>query len=321
MAIEVLTLAEARRSHLPGVIALHQAAWGRVVDLREYDQMARAGFPWTPYQAVFAVEGDDVLSGVYTSRYPFVTPDGPEAATGIETVMTRPDAKGRGLASRLLDEVHRRERADGLRLSLLWTGRSNRAYDLYRRLGYRDLYRPRSSLRYVGRAPPVAPTDVRVRPATRADAEVLERLHRRANAGRLGFARRFPHSFRTRFLVRQIRPDQVLLAERRGRPVGYATAEVNLRSARARELVSPSPDVRASLRRAVEHRTPRRWVVYSDAWFRGPADPVLARGTPLLEGYAVMMALPLARGLPSTDLVRWLGVGGPGFACQALDFF
>ncbi len=321
MAVEIIDFDEAYRDHRNALVSLHYSAWGGLDDLAAAQRARRSGFPFAPYLGVYAREDHALLSAVFASHYPVTTPDGPETVAGIELVMTRPDATRRGLAGELLREVHRRERGAGRRLSLLCTGRSNLAHELYLKLGYQDIFTPRAALRYIDRPPRKAAARIRVRRAGTRDAPALARVHRRANARALGFARRDARSFRTRFLSGVVAVQNLLLAERRGAVVGYATLEPHSSWNRAAEVIAPTPDVRGALMAALERESRGHWLVFGSDWFSGAGDPELDRCSPLLPSYSVMMACPLAPELRRRNLYQWLRADGRPFACQLLDMF
>ena len=321
MAIEIVDFDDAYRDNRNALVSLHYSAWGGLDDLASALDARRSGFPFASYLGVYAREGDALLSAVFVSHYPLTTPDGPETAAGIELVMTRPDAIRRGLAGQLLREVHRRERSAGLRLSLLCTGRSNLAHELYLKLGYQDIFQPRTALRYIDRPTSQALPIIRVRRARASDAPALARVHRRANAGALGFTRRHPRSFRIRFLSGTAAARNLLVAERDGRVAGYATLEPHRTWSRAAEVIAPTPDVRRALMATLERNSRGRWLVFASDWFSGDDDPELIQYTPLLPTYAVMMACPLAPELRRRNLFQWFRSSGRPFACQLLDMF
>ncbi len=321
MGIEIVDFDDAYRDYRNALVSLHYSAWGGLDDLALALRARRSGFPFASYLGVYAREGDMLLSAVFVSHYPLTTPDGPETVAGIELVMTRPDAMRRGLAGQLLREVHRRERNAGHRLSLLCTGRSNLAHELYLKLGYRDIFYPRTTLRYIDRPTSNASLITRVRRARASDAPALARVHRRTNAGALGFTRRYPRSFRIRFLSGIAATRNVLVAERHGRVAGYATLELHSNWSRAAEVIAPTPDVRRALMATLERRSKGRWLVFGSGWFSGDDDPELMQYTPLLPSYSVMMACPLAPELRRRNLHQWFRSGGRPFACQLLDMF
>ncbi len=321
MAIEIVDFDEAYQHYRNALVSLHYSAWGGLDDLTAALRARRSGFPFAPYLGLYAREDNALLSAVFVSHYPVTTPDGPETVAGIELVMTRPDATRRGLAGQLLREVHRREQTAGPRLSLLCTGRSNLAYELYLKLGYQDIFTPRAALRYIDRPTTTVFPTIRVRRVRTRDALALARVHRRTNAGALGFARRDPRSFRTRFLSGAVAVRNLLVAERHGRVEGYATLEPHLSWSRAAEVIAPTSDVRAALMARLERESKGRWLAFGSEWFSGDDDPELIRYTPLLPSYSVMMACPLAPSLRRRNLYRWFRSGGKPFACQLLDMF
>ncbi len=321
MAVEIVTFDDAYREHRGALVSLHYHAWGGLDDLAAIRTARRSGFPFAPYLGLYAREGEALLSAVIVSRYRLTTPVGPETVAGIEMVMTRPDAMRRGLAGYLLREVHRLERSAGQRLSLLCTGRSNLARELYLKLGYQDIFYPRATLGYVDRPVTKSPRGYRVRRSRASDVPALARLHRRANAGSLGFSQRSPRSYRLRFLSGNVAARHLFVAERQGRIEGYATLEAHPTWNRAAEVIAPTPDARAALLAMLEHRSHARWLVLGSGWFGGDDDPELARFGPLAPSYGVMMACPLAPALRRRDLYEWLRSDGRPFACQLLDLF
>lgn len=319
--VEIIDFDRAYRDYRTSLVALHFSAWGGLDDLASALTARASGFPFAPYLGLYAREGERLLSAAIVSHYPFTTPDGPESVAGIELLMTRPDVMRRGLAGELLREVHRRERRAGRRLSLLCTGRSNRAHDLYLQLGYQDIFSPRSTLRLIGRPSSKIAPGIRVRRARASDAPALARVHRRANVGARGFARRSPRSFRVRFLSGLLAARNLIVAERGRRVEGYATLESHATWNRAAEVVAPESEVRGALLATVEGRTKGRWLAFGEEWFTGDQRPALDPRSELLPSYAVMMACPLAPELRRRDLYRWLRSDGRPFACQLLDMF
>ena len=91
-----------------------------------------------PCLAVYAVEDDAVLGQVGIFRLPMISAEGREDVGGIWAVSTHPQYSGRGIASALIDEAHRRMREVGLRFSTLSTNRYRVAYKFYRQHGYED---------------------------------------------------------------------------------------------------------------------------------------------------------------------------------------
>jgi GNAT superfamily N-acetyltransferase len=320
--LEIIPFTALRRSEEVQVFNLHLQGWSSLADFRHLLRMRRLGYPFAKYMGVFARQHGELLSQVFVGHYRFQTPDGPVRAAGIEELVTRSDARRRGLAHRLFEEVHRRERKDHVPLALLWTGKSNMAHELYVKLGYRDIYEPHRVLRFVTRPARSPARGLRVRSAVSGDADLLDRLHRQANRGRLGFAQRAPHSFRTRFRLGIIEPTAIVLAEREGHPVGYATLFVQPGWAWSHEVGLLDPSDRPAFLAKIEARIAPRWLQLGADWlietdeFRLPSG--YYRGG---SSYAVLMACPLTPRLRRPDLARWLNPSPAAFACQHLDRF
>jgi GNAT superfamily N-acetyltransferase len=91
-----------------------------------------------PCLAVYAVEEDTVLGQVGVFRLPMVSTQGGEDVGGVWAVSTHPQYAGRGIASLLLEEAHKRMREAGLRFSTLGTDRYRVGHKLYRKHGYEE---------------------------------------------------------------------------------------------------------------------------------------------------------------------------------------
>lgn len=142
------------------------AAFGRLADLvvaEDGGEVVAHGFLF-PLEAMF---GQHVPAG------------------GIASVAVAPEARGRGVATELLGELHRRAHRRGDALTMLYAFRQG----FYRRLGYVPTA-PRKRLAIDTRAIPWR--DPRVRAATGSDRAAIERLHRRAlPTGGIARTRRF----------------------------------------------------------------------------------------------------------------------------------
>lgn len=91
---------------------------------------------------LYAVEGDKVL-GTAALQFPRIkTTDGTMEIGGIRGVCTRPSESQRGVAEKLLKELHEIITGEGLKYSILLTWSHYVAYNLYLKLGYKDLFTP-----------------------------------------------------------------------------------------------------------------------------------------------------------------------------------
>ncbi|MFP3872646.1 MAG: GNAT family N-acetyltransferase [Candidatus Natronoplasma sp.] len=88
---------------------------------------------------LYGVE-DGRLLGIVGLLYPRVeTKDGVRKVGGIRSVCTRPSASREGVAERLMEYAHEILR-EKVRYSFLMTSASSIAHELYKKLGYEDIY-------------------------------------------------------------------------------------------------------------------------------------------------------------------------------------
>lgn len=107
----------------------------------------------------------------------------------VDELFVRDDLRGQGIGARLLDAAEAHGRRDGLAALQLEVGDANpRAYDLYRRRGYRDHDRHLMTRRLGPATPAPAPTDA---PPARAPPAGPRRAGT-PRAGRGGGARQAP---------------------------------------------------------------------------------------------------------------------------------
>ena len=324
-SVRILTLAELPRSVVPQLGALGWLDGDAPQDLRFVRRVQRSGLPMSDYYGVYAVEGDQLLAHVEALDLVVTTQEGPVPALGLADVLTRPDAIGRGLATRLIGEVHRRARAHGARWSLLWTHRTWGAHRLYERLGYRDVFSPPAALRKV-------PRRYRTRRSpgyswervTRTASRRLERIASAGRRGRLGFVPEDAAPFRARFRLgfRSWSDHRVL---RRGsEDVGYAYLSIQRDSLTVHEVVVTDPVHAVPMISALEAEAAGRWVALGTTTFVRDAAPALvSRGyLYFASSHRVLMARPLSD--RSGALVRrsFLGVfDDPRFSCHRGDMF
>ncbi len=236
------------------------SAFGRPWRNGEIDLYRRSG-ALAPFVGVFAVEGRQVIGQTYCFRYTYRFPSGEAPVGGVAAVATRPDRTGRGVAHRILEEVHRREREGGVDHILLWTNRSWSAHRLYERLGYRDIYHPLLALRAFGPDAP-APIRHRVRRARVADVASMEELHAAATRRRWGFGARRPGT-----LALEVRSEGVKMLQQfwvavRGRRLeGYAALTENRGRVECGELVARTNAAENALLRQHARRARKRWGV------------------------------------------------------------
>ncbi len=239
--------------------------WGSEI-LRSNQKL---GIPYSSYRCVYAVESGEIVSQIEVYWLTLTTTDGVFPVAGIANVATRPLAQGRGWASALLEEVHRREVDRGASSSFLWTHRSWGAHRLYERLGYVDVYSPPASLKRIPTSVPrKPPAGYRWRICDRRDADRLDRLLVRANQGRIGFIPRFPRSFYARFAIGWRRPDNHRILFQGSQPVGFVhLSHTDPWSISANEVVVVGSEHTRPMLQALESTASGRWLALETTTF------------------------------------------------------
>jgi GNAT superfamily N-acetyltransferase len=293
-------------------------------DLRFIRRLRRMGHPASDYWGVYAVEGDQVLSRVETLQLPFRGRTGPQTVVGIADVLTRPNGIGQGFARALLREVHQREVARGRTWSFLWTHRTWGAHQLYRDLGYEDVYSPPHALgRDLRPRRCDPPAGYRWKAAKASDAGRLERLLARATYRRLGFVPRSRGSTRIRFRLGWRKPENYRILSCGARAVGYAylsdSSDWNLTT---NEVVVTSPDHIEPMVAALGNLARGRWLTFQGTSFVRDAEAALrARGYAIEpSSHTVLMAKPLrSRASRREDLRKVFH--DPSFSSHRGDMF
>lgn len=256
------------------------------------------GLPVAEYFAVYAVEDGRILSRVEVVRPEFTSETGSQVVCGLADVATRPDSVRRGLAGRLIQEVHRRESALGMRWSFLWTHRSWGAHTLYERLGYRDVYSlpcalgPRGGRRTRRLAAGYEWVTV-----TRRDLPTLGRIFWRSTRGRLGFVRRPPGLLSARVRMGWRVPENHRILYHRGTPVGYAHLTFTPWHVGVNEVLIEDSEHMIPMIDALESTTPERSISLSSTTFVRDAQQELERRGYVVFplAHATLMARPLTR--------------------------
>jgi len=280
----------------------------------------RHDFELSDYVALFGVERGRLLGQVFVLRFPYRTRAGVEPVAGIAGVTTAVGAARRGVARRLLEEVHRREGAAGVRFALLWTSPSWHAHHLYERLGYRDVFVPPLAVRLAG--PAHLPAGPRLEHVTAADLPLLERLHREQAAGRTGFSDRPAAFLRVEREAGGLELASLRLLRRGGRPVGYALVQRRSHQLVCGELVARAGAAGALLR-AVERESAGRTLVLGNTPVLDLAPELARRGyfvRPAAE-WRSLMACRLGGARAAGGLAAELTTDARSFLCLGLDRF
>jgi GNAT superfamily N-acetyltransferase len=290
------------------------------MDFARLKEARRLGYPTSSYFGVYAIEGNEVQSVVRVLKISYTMGHGGvESISGVQGVVTRPERSRRGLARKLLEEVHAREAAAGNRFVMLWTGRALMAHNLYKSMGYVDVYTPSiAMLRCAG--PRRVPEGYEMRRGKRDDANSIHELHTAATAGRVGFTPRPKGMLPALFKLGFTKPDAFRLILHKGEPVGYAQLERGVGWAKSMEVVLKEGfDVGVALS-LLESEASEGWLTLSGTFVSDQRGLLARRGYALTcNSYSSLLARPL-KGKREPTLGE-LGTAVPSFTCQYLDGF
>jgi GNAT superfamily N-acetyltransferase len=329
--MRILTHDELDNSFDPQVQLLHLGTEWSVIDFERVKQIRIAGYPAADYYSVYAVEGSEVLAKVEAIHIRYEMPGGPEIMAGISGVVTRRDRSREGLAKQLLLDVHKRERASGIRYSLLWTGRHNRAHSLYKSIGYVDIFDPGVALIKTRRVENrnIHSNEVNVRTAQRADAPLMEELYSKAAAHRLGFTKRYKGFAEMAFSLEFDKPSSYRIfskGDRGSEAIGYAQFQDNpVGWIRSSEVVLVKEEERylEPIIQLLEDEANGKWLAFSHSFIFNQRKLLEEkRGYAFsIHTYETLMACDLDNEESAEDMIKLLGTSDPIFTCQRFDHF
>lgn len=290
------------------------------LDFRRMQEARKLGYPTADYFGVCAVEKSKVQSVVRVLRIPYTMANGAkETISAIQGVVTKRERSGRGLARRLLEEVHRREAAADNRFVMLWTGHSIMAHGLYNSMGYVDVYTPKLAVRRCDRQK-VKQTGYEVRAFRKGDAETVEKLHAESTADRVGFTPRPRGLLPALFKLGLLRPDSLRLILLEGKPVGYVQLRKDRGWVKSDEVIlteRANPEAVVSL---LESEAARGWLILLGTFVRDSTGLLRRRGYSLTD-YAYFGLLARALAGSHRNMQEELGTTSRSFTCHFLDYF
>ncbi len=295
--------------------------WG-IFDFEQIALARKMGYPTPSYCAVYAVEGAELLSKVEVIRVKYRMPENEEIFCGIAGVLTRRDKSRLGLARMLMQEVHRREKAEGIKYSILCTGRNNKAHNLYRSLGYADVYAPPTALIKTSKLTAKSPSDLNLRSANADDASLIQDLHSRIVKDRIGFVERYGNWLKMRFELGFEKPESFQILCDGENPIGYSILNENKGWISSNEVLADC-DKAESVLAALETRAKGGWLALRNTFVSDSRDPLRTRGYDFSESpYSTFMAARLDQDtVLENELVESLGIKDPRFVCHSLDWF
>jgi GNAT superfamily N-acetyltransferase len=136
--MEILTYNQIENKE--GLVPLFYRGFGYAFDHWRFDERLKKDPNFKDCPAAFVARVEGVLAGlVGVMDFPTRTLKGEELAGGVWAVLTLPTHSRQGIATLLLEKAHSYFREKGMRMAFLSTMRSWYAYDLYKKLGYRDV--------------------------------------------------------------------------------------------------------------------------------------------------------------------------------------
>ncbi len=267
------------------------------------------------YESLYLLEDGIPLAKVGTKRIVFRGDGGEQTVCGITDVVTRADSVRRGYATRLIEEAHRRARAEGLRWTFLWTRRSWGAHGAYERLGYRDVYGAPLAVHRPERVQRPSRRRLAFRVARRTDAALLGRLLSDAARERVGFSRRPRGWFEGAWRHGWLQPAQYRILYAGGRPIGYAHVLADRFDLLSREIVLVDPRRAGAVLDQLEALARGRWIGIATTTFLRDARTELARRRydVVSTGHGVLMAAPLGPRRRDEERALTAAIASPRF--------
>ena len=319
--MSIITFDELPRALEAERAGLDIAAFGGHAERKVLHFVRRSTTYLADYVALYEREGDRLWGQVLVARFPYAFRNRTEIVAGLMGVTTRKEAAGRGVATRLIQAVHSRERRAGIRHVFLWTNPSWHAHDLYEKLGYRDVYCPPLATKWIRRTRPV-PAGWTVRPARVQELRALERIHGAATRAGLGFAPRPRRCLDIAVRFERMDLKSLLVTRRHDRVMAYALVNRRRRIVRCGELMALDPSSRAVTLSAVESMAAGSVCGLDDSVVGSDIPDLRDRGYTIAPSrWWVLMARPLG----SRSGQKWdasdYGTEDARFTCMTLDRF
>lgn len=267
-----------------------------------------------PCLALYALEHRKVVGQIGLLRLPLISAAGREDVGGLGAMAVLPQAGWENSLSALLDEAHRRQRAEGLRFSVLAARLDHPNYAVFREHGYADLGSWGSALARWETTR--QPTRYHAQPPGEAGAGRVEAVFAAIAGDYLGFAWR-PTPFAP--LRELIYTEDILILWSNQQPVGYALTSLddsllritNLTIRMDVDFAEAVAAITAQIKSSFVHVTFTRPVEAASLERRG------YRVT--RSGFETFMLKTLEPELGPADVRRLYGMGGDRFLISWLD--
>ena len=271
----------------------------------------------SPWFRMYAMEGEEIIAQV-GAQYPAIqTAEGEARAGFIEAVAGKPSYARKGYAKALMKKVHEQMLDDGIDIFALTTSRILVAYDMYPKLGYKEVIPLNWGIKGWQKYP-AGDVKLKVNARTVEDGDALFRKQARGN---LGFVRR-PNDYPRLKCSWGPHYSKAISFSREGKSIGYAyVRQPGAGFLNVRELVCPRAEDYGPCLRALENRFPSRYVTRSILTRKSPALEFSKHGFEVADTWGMFMAMD-ARGKMSQKQVKaMLGLDKDRFQMFALDTY
>lgn len=322
MGIDIVSYDELTHSQKIQAISLETTAFGGATDIRGVQLLRECSGSTSGYYAMHAVEDGETIGQVIVFRIDYSFPGmGTRKVSGLAGITTRADKSRKGIARRIIEEVHERERKEGITHSLLWTNSSWHAHDLYLSLGYRDIFS--SPLAFKDNITTGGDTPYTFSTARKSDVHLFSDMHSAYSKGGTGFVHRSPGLDPVMVQTGRVALKNIQLIKNGYGNVGYMYAEKDGSILRCRELVILPGQSRAEIVDAVESRVKKGGVaMFRDMLTAGTTDFFLSRGYSLFPvQWKVLMGKRLGKDMDESEAVTEFGTARADFFCSAGDGF
>jgi predicted acetyltransferase len=275
---------------------------------------------WSEDSSLYLVDKGKILSQVAALRIPTKTVDGEEMILGIAEVATHPKYTRKGYARKLMELFHDRSREEGMRIAFLLTRSSFVAYDLYLKLGYRDLVHfPKCSKPLVRKK---KPKNSVLRKVKKKDVDKLDDVFDRFSRDLLGFVVRQKKYFDWRLKVSEPLKNMVKVVETKDGIGGYMVTRETGGDVFVEEVMIPAKKNMDRVFSEVERGEKGDYITVFPLGGRKQEEYMRSRGYFMDEfSFGRVMAAPLKKSLSHKEIRRLYGADEGKFCMLELDEF
>lgn len=303
------------------VFHLHMSAFGDTLDEARVRTMIKRDRRVPDYFALYAIEGKEVLGLVCPWRIETRTREGVESVLGFDDIATKVDRARSGIATSLMQRAEEMAVGEGVRFSWLVTSAHLVAHNLYVKRGYFEATCIPHSLKRID-SRKKRPRSLTLRPYRSSDGSALDRLHQKYVRDGLGFTERQERTIDVRLATRHLSRNQVKVAVRSRKIVGYLVLRMQEKTPNVREIVAPAERNFKGMLAGIEAASSSG---YAMAWC---IFPERQRARFWRAGYPVsetdwwrILARPLDRNISIEEMRHLYGLDDGSFTMMGLDVF